>query len=70
MIIPYRESVLTQILKNSLGGNSITFIIGNVSPCEKDVSESINTLKFLERARLIKNIPVVNLLKESDDIKK
>ena len=48
--IPYKESKLTQILEDSLGGNSSTFLIATISPNEENFEETINTLKFADRA--------------------
>lgn len=58
--IPYRDSKLTYLLQDSLGGNSKTILIGTVSPSRNCYSETINTLKFAKRAKEIKNIPKVN----------
>ena len=58
--IPYRESKLTRILRNSLGGNSKTWMIACVSPVLADMDESLNTLKYACRARKISNTPIVN----------
>ena len=58
--IPYRDSKLTYILQDSLGGNSKTIIIATASPSVLSYSETINTLRFAQRAKLIKNIPKVN----------
>jgi len=52
--IAYRESKLTRILWDSLGGNTQTIIIANISPCLNNIEETISTLKFAERARHIK----------------
>jgi len=49
--VPYRDSKLTFLLKNSLGGNSKTFIIANISPAAKCQEESLSTLKFASFAR-------------------
>ena len=48
--IPYKESKLTQILEDSLGGNSTTFLIATISPNEEYFDETLNTLKFADRA--------------------
>ena len=48
--IPYKESKLTQILEDSLGGNSTTFLIATISPNEENFDETLNTLKFADRA--------------------
>lgn len=58
--IPYRDSKLTQLLSDSLGGNSKTIIVATISPSINNLSETVNTLKFGKRAKEIKNIPVVN----------
>ena len=58
--IPYRDSKLTRILQDSLGGNSRTTMIACVSPAESNYEESLNSLKYASRARNIKNKPVVN----------
>lgn len=58
--IPYRDSKLTYLLQDSLGGNSKTILIATVSPSRNCYSETINTLKFAKRAKEIKNIPKVN----------
>jgi hypothetical protein len=49
--VPFRESKLTRILQDSLGGNTQTFIVGNISPALSSVEETFNTLKFAEHAR-------------------
>ena len=53
--VPYRESLMTMILKTSLGGNCKTKMIATMSPKEQDVMQSISTLKFAQRVALIKN---------------
>lgn len=58
--IPYRDSKLTRILQDSLGGNSRTSMIACCSPAESSYEETLNTLKYASRARNIKNKPVVN----------
>lgn len=60
--IPYRDSKLTRLLQNSLGGNSKTIIILTVSRNKDHIPETISTLKFGERARLIKITPQINSL--------
>ncbi|XP_033239085.1 chromosome-associated kinesin KIF4-like [Drosophila pseudoobscura] len=59
--IPYRQSKLTHLLKDSLGGNSITLMIACVSPADYNVSETLSTLRYADRALQIKNKPVVNM---------
>ncbi|EGO21151.1 hypothetical protein SERLADRAFT_357830, partial [Serpula lacrymans var. lacrymans S7.9] len=58
--IPYRDSKLTRLLQDSLGGNAHTLMIACVSPTEWNVGETVNTLKYANRARNIKNRAVVN----------
>jgi len=58
--IPYRDSKLTRILQDSLGGNSRTTMIACVSPAESNYDESLSTIRYASRARNIKNKPVVN----------
>nr|CAB3466339.1 unnamed protein product [Digitaria exilis] len=58
--VPYRDSRLTFLLQDSLGGNSKTMIIANVSPSVCSANETLSTLKFAQRARLIQNNAVVN----------
>lgn len=58
--IPYRDSKLTHILQESLGGNSKTSLIVTCSPSIFNESETISTLKFGQRAKQIKNKAKVN----------
>ena len=58
--IPYRESKLTRILSESLGGNSKTLLIVTCSPHPYNEAETLGTLRFGSRARNIKNTPKVN----------
>ncbi|KAI4962799.1 hypothetical protein ZWY2020_025328 [Hordeum vulgare] len=58
--VPYRDSRLTFLLQDSLGGNSKTLIVANVSPSLCSSNETLGTLKFAQRARLIQNNAVVN----------
>ncbi|OLY83585.1 Kinesin heavy chain [Smittium mucronatum] len=58
--IPYRDSKLTRILQESLGGNSRTTLIVNCSPSSFNISETISTLRFGTRAKSIKNKAKVN----------
>ncbi|KAI0636643.1 kinesin [Trametes polyzona] len=67
--IPYRDSKLTRLLQDSLGGNAHTLMIACVSPAEWNANETINTLKYANRARNIKNRAVVNEKEEGwDDV--
>ncbi|KAG5363326.1 Kinesin-like protein bimC [Yarrowia sp. B02] len=58
--IPYRESKLTRLLQESLGGRTKTVIIATVSPARVSIDETISTLEYSHRAKNIKNSPVVN----------
>ncbi|CAG7709471.1 unnamed protein product [Allacma fusca] len=58
--IPYRESKLTRILKDSLGGTTKTSIIATVSPAHINTEETLSTLEYAHRAKNIYNQPVVN----------
>ncbi|XP_015206425.2 stAR-related lipid transfer protein 9 isoform X1 [Lepisosteus oculatus] len=58
--IPYRDSVLTWLLKDSLGGNSKTIMIATVSPSSRSYSETLSTLRYAAHARNIVNKPRVN----------
>ncbi|XP_058887746.1 kinesin-like protein KIF14 isoform X2 [Acipenser ruthenus] len=60
VFIPYRESVLTWLLKESLGGNSKTAMIATISPAASYVEESLSTLRYAKQARMIINIAKVN----------
>lgn len=58
--VPYRDSKLTRILQDSLGGNAKTLMITCVSPSDDCFNESLNALRYANRARNIQNKPVVN----------
>ncbi|KNH09713.1 kinesin-like protein KIF16B-like protein [Perkinsela sp. CCAP 1560/4] len=58
--IPYRESQLTWLLKNALGGNSRTVMLTTVSPCSVNYHETINALSYADRVKSIRNRPQVN----------
>ncbi|XP_071745374.1 chromosome-associated kinesin KIF4A-like [Lepeophtheirus salmonis] len=58
--IPYRDSKLTRLLQDSLGGNSHTLMIACSSPSDSNLDETISTLRYADRARKIKNKPIVN----------
>ena len=71
--IPYRDSKLTRLLSDSLGGNTKTIMIAAVSPADYNFDETLSTLRYANRAKNIKNKPVVNedpkdaLLREYQD---
>ncbi|KAF6259051.1 P-loop containing nucleoside triphosphate hydrolase protein [Scenedesmus sp. NREL 46B-D3] len=58
--IPYRNSKLTFLLQDSIGGNAKTIIVANVSSCEACLQETLSTLKFATRARNLVNKAVIN----------
>ncbi|XP_061107059.1 kinesin-like protein KIF21A isoform X4 [Conger conger] len=66
--VPYRDSKLTRLLQDSLGGNSQTVMIACSSPSDRDFMETLNTLKYANRARNIKNRVMVNQDKASQQI--
>ncbi|KAL4369753.1 hypothetical protein GQ457_05G013510 [Hibiscus cannabinus] len=68
--VPYRDSKLTRLLQDSLGGNSKTVMIACVSPADINAEESLNTLKYANRARNIQNKPVVNRDLVSNEMQK
>jgi len=59
--VPYRQSKLTRLLQDALGGNSQTLFLACVSPSDTNASESLSTLHYANRARNIKNAPVQNV---------
>lgn len=58
--IPYRDSTLTWLLKDSLGGNSKTIMIAAISPADVNYSETLSTLRYANRAKNIINKPTIN----------
>lgn len=79
-VVPYRNSALTRILQNALGGNSKTLMICALSPAGSNYEETLSTLRYADRAKSIKNKAVVNeseteklireLKEENDRLKK
>ncbi|KAJ4962505.1 hypothetical protein NE237_022444 [Protea cynaroides] len=70
MHVPYRDSKLTRLLQDSLGGNSRTVMIACVSPADINAEETLNTLKYANRARNIQNKPIVNRDPASSEMRK
>ncbi|XP_030848491.1 kinesin-like protein KIF27 [Strongylocentrotus purpuratus] len=66
--IPYRDSKITRLLKDSLGGNAKTCMITCISPSAVNFDETLNSLKYANRARNIKNKPIVNKDKQATRI--
>uniref|UniRef100_A0A3B3DC91 Kinesin family member 16B n=1 Tax=Oryzias melastigma TaxID=30732 RepID=A0A3B3DC91_ORYME len=60
VFVPYRDSVLTWLLKDSLGGNSKTIMIATISPADVNYGETLSTLRYANRAKNIINKPTVN----------
>jgi hypothetical protein len=58
--IPYRDSKLTKLLMDSLGGNSKTVMIANIGPADYNYDETVTTLRYANRAKDIKNAPKIN----------
>jgi len=71
--IPYRDSKLTRLLQDSLGGNSKTVMVANIGPASYNLEETLSTLRYANRAKNIKNKPKINedpkdaLLREFQD---
>ena len=65
--VPYRDSKLTRLLQDSLGGNSRTVMVACVSPADANLDETLNTLKYANRARNIVNTPTVTLDEDAPD---
>uniref|UniRef100_A0A3B4V8U6 Kinesin-like protein KIF16B n=1 Tax=Seriola dumerili TaxID=41447 RepID=A0A3B4V8U6_SERDU len=60
VFVPYRDSVLTWLLKDSLGGNAKTIMIATVSPADVNYGETLSTLRYANRAKNIINKPTIN----------
>ena len=58
--VPYRDSKLTRLLQDSLGGNARTVMISAISPADYNYEETLSTLRYANRAKNIKNKPVIN----------
>ncbi|XP_032740897.1 kinesin-like protein KIF27 [Rattus rattus] len=64
--VPYRDAKITRLLKDSLGGSAKTVMITCVSPSSSDFDESLNSLKYANRARNIRNKPTLNFSPQAD----
>lgn len=60
IVVPYRESKLTRLLQNALGGSSKTIMICALSPASSNYDETLSTLRYADRAKKIKNKAVIN----------
>ena len=58
--IPYRDSKLTRLLQDSLGGNTKTLMVACLSPASDNYDETLSTLRYANRAKNIKNKPKIN----------
>lgn len=66
--VPYRDSRLTRLLQDSLGGNAYTVIVCNVSPAKVNAEETLSSLRFAERAKKIQNVAKVNRDPKSEQL--
>lgn len=66
--VPYRNSKLTRILQDSLGGKTKTCIVATVSPAMCSYEESVSTLDYAQRARDIRNNPEINDIVSLDEM--
>lgn len=64
--VSYRDSRLTRLLQDSLGGNAITYMIACVTPAEFHLSETLNTVQYAQRARAIQSKPRIQTVEEGD----
>lgn len=64
--VSYRDSKLTRLLQDSLGGNAITYMIACVTPAEFHLSETLNTVQYAQRARAIQSKPRIQQTEEGD----
>ena len=67
--VPYRNSVLTHLLQDSLGGNSHTLVIACASPADSNMKESLNTLEYADKTRKIVNRPIVNIEPQATELR-
>eukprot|EP01083_Nonionella_stella_P288157 980686_1 len=58
--VPFRDSKLTRLLQDSLGGNTKTVMVANIGPVESNMDETMSTLRYANRAKNIQNKPVIN----------
>ncbi|KAI0147726.1 kinesin-domain-containing protein [Xylariaceae sp. FL1272] len=64
--VSYRDSKLTRLLQDSLGGNAITYMIACVTPAEFHLNETLNTVHYAQRARAIQSKPRIQQVEEGD----
>ncbi|CAI2387659.1 unnamed protein product [Moneuplotes crassus] len=61
-IVPYRDSVLTRVLSNAFGGNCKTTMLFTLSPADINYEESLSTLRYANRAKMVQNKPTTNII--------
>ncbi|KAF7561076.1 hypothetical protein G7046_g3081 [Stylonectria norvegica] len=64
--VSYRDSKLTRLLQDSLGGNAITYMIACVTPAEFHLSETLNTVQYAQRARAIQSKPQIQQVEDGN----
>lgn len=67
--VSYRDSKLTRMLTDSLGGNSITYFVACLAPQEYHQAETLNTLQYAQRARAIQSRPKIHQLQDEEDLR-
>jgi len=65
--VPYRDSKLTRVLQNSLGGNSYTVVLAAIHPHSSYYEECLSTLQFANRCRNVRNNPRINYVEDNED---
>ncbi|KAF2842487.1 kinesin family protein-like protein [Patellaria atrata CBS 101060] len=65
--VSYRDSKLTRLLQDSLGGNAITYMVACVNPAEFHLSETLNTVQYAQRARAIQSKPQIQQVSDDSD---
>lgn len=65
--VSYRDSKLTRLLQDSLGGNAVTYMIACVTPAEFHLSETLNTVQYAQRARAIQSKPRIQSVEDGDN---
>ena len=65
--VSYRDSKLTRLLQDSLGGNAITYMIACITPAEFHLSETLNTVQYAQRARAIQSRPQIQQVSDESD---
>jgi len=58
--------IALNVFQDSLGGNSYTLMLACVSPADSNIDETVNTLRYADRARKIKNLPILNKVRKKN----